>query len=257
MGKIVKKDDAGHVVYEGLLSSEELATADALLKQLMDEIPQIERELAEKFNSKSIMYKYNLGKRLGDYLEEHKIYDRERRYFWNEIKSFATDDESHKDRSQVRQFYEQCYMLSQLDLRAIEKLSWRQWQDLLDRPKNRADDRIFTWITQIHSKIREDDWREFEKALHQYLVNKDTAVFSDNELFDLNNSILLMCETWRVLFAGYAKAHPKSDKIKNKSAWAKKYYAKCYEIRRARKCTINKTLCQEAFNEVVEPKRFD
>lgn len=252
MGKIVKKDDTGHIVYKGLLSSEEIAAADALLKQLMEEIPRIESELAEKYNSKSILYKYYLGKRLGEYLEEHKIYDRERRYFWIEIKSFATADEYHKDRSSVRQFYEQCYMISRLDFETVEKLSWRQWQDLLDRPKNRADDRLFAWITHKPDKIREDDWREFEKALHLYLGNKDTAVFSDDDLFTLYDSLMLMCKTWRLLFGEYAKAHPKSAKIKNKSAWAKKYYSKCFETRRVRKCTIDVVLCNEVFKEVFK-----
>lgn len=251
MGKIVKKDESGYIVYKGLLSSEEISEADALLQQLIKEIPQIESELADKYNSKSILYKYNFGKRLGEYLEEHKIYDRERRYFWDEIKSFATKDETHKDRSNARQFYEQWYLLSKLDIETVKKMSWRQWQDLLDRPKNRADARIFNWIGQKQGKIREDDWREFEKALHQYLGNKETAVFSDDELFNLYDSIMLMCEKWRKLFLGYAKEHPKSGKIKNKASWAKKYYTKCFETRRARKCSIDDALCEEVFKAVI------
>ena len=250
MGKTVKKDESGHVIYKGLLSSEEIAEADALLQKLINEIPQIESELEDEYNANSILYKYNLGKRLGEYLEEHEIYDRERRYFWNEIKSFATKDESHKDRSEARQSYEQWYLLSQLDLETVKKLSWRQWQDLLDRPKNRADIRIFTWVSQRQGKIREDDWREFEKALHQYLGNKETAVFSDNELFDLYDSIMLMCEKWRKLFGDYAKEHPRSGKIKNKSSWAKKYYIKCFETRKAHKCNINESLCNKVFKEL-------
>lgn len=251
MGKIIKKDEQGHVVYNGLLSSEEIAEADALLMQLKNEIPNIEKELAKHYNSNSILYKYNLGKRLGEYLEEHKIYNRERRYFWNEIKSFATKDTSRVDRSEARQYYEQLYLLSLLDIEVVKKLSWRQWQDLLDRPKNRADIRIYNWIGMQQEKIREDDWREFEKALHYYLKNKETSVFSDGELYELYDSIMLMCKIWRKLFEGYAKKNPKSSKIKNKSSWGKKYYAKCFDLRKMCKCDIDKDLCKKAFNEVI------
>ena len=45
MGHIVALDDEGHLVYEGLLSSKEIATIDEILNALKQEIPQIESDL--------------------------------------------------------------------------------------------------------------------------------------------------------------------------------------------------------------------
>ena len=67
MGHIVTLDAKGHLVYEGLLSSKEIATIDDILNALKQEIPQIEADLEEAYG-KSVLYKYNLGKFLGNLL---------------------------------------------------------------------------------------------------------------------------------------------------------------------------------------------
>ena len=113
----------------------------------------------------------------------------------------------------TRSFYEQCFVLSQYDKEVVEKLSWRQWQDILDRVSNREDERIFEWIRNKTEKIREDDWREFEKALHLFLKSKDTSVFSDIEVFDIYNSLYSMSVYWRIAFSAILKRF--SEKRKN------------------------------------------
>ena len=60
MGHIVALDAEGHLVYEGLLSSKEIATIDEILNALKQEIPQIESDLEGTYG-KSVLYKYNLG----------------------------------------------------------------------------------------------------------------------------------------------------------------------------------------------------
>ena len=171
MGHIVALDAEGHLIYEGLLSSQEKATIDEILNALQTEIPQIESDL-ESVYGKSVWYKYNLGLFLGELLEKYDISIAERRRFWDEIKTFATKEDRKRDEgtnSVHRSFYQQCFILSQQDKEVVEKLTWRQWQDLLDRVSNREDKRIFEWIRNKSEKIREDDWREFEKGLHLYL----------------------------------------------------------------------------------------
>ena len=187
MGHIVALDAEGHLVYEGLLSSKEIATIDEILNALKQEIPQIESDLEGTYG-KSVLYKYNLGKVLGGLLSKYNISASERRKFWDEIKTFATKENRIRDEgsnAETRSFYGQCYRLSQFDQEIVEKISWRQWQDILDRVGNREDARIFEWIRNKKEKIREDDWREFEKGLHLYLKSKDTSVFSDNELYEI------------------------------------------------------------------------
>ena len=156
MGHVVQLKD-GHLVYEGLLSSKEIATIDEILNALKQEIPQIESDLEEAYG-KSVLYKYNLGKFLGELLKKYNISPSERRKFWDEIKDFATQENRTRNEgtnAETRSFYGQCYRLSQLDQEIVEKLSWRQWQDILDRVGNREDERIFEWIRSNKKKIRE------------------------------------------------------------------------------------------------------
>lgn len=249
MNHVVSLDKDGHLVYKGLLTSKEIATIDEILNALKEEIPQVESDLQEAYG-KTVLYRYYLGKFLGDLLTKYEISVAERRRFWDEIKVFATQENrtrSEGTNSIVRSFYEQCYVLSQLDVETVQKLSTRQWQDLLDRVGNREDERIFKWIKGKRDKIREDDWREFEKGLHLYLKNKDTSVFSDDELFDIYDSIFEMSKYWRISFKQFSKDFPKSDKIKSKARRSKKYQEECFALKKERRTMLNDDIFSEAF----------
>ena len=189
-------------------------------------------------------------------MEKYEITVSERRRFWDEIKTFATKEDRKRDEgadSVTRSFYQQCYILSQQDKEVVEKLTWRQWQDILDRVGNREDERIFEWIRQIPEKIREDDWREFEKALHLYLKGKDTSVFETKELFSVYDSLMMMVQEWRKRFKLFSTEHPKSAKIKTKGVWAKKYYARCFALKKEQRSTIiTSEMCRIAFCEIIE-----
>ena len=250
MGHIVALANEGHLVYDGLLSSKEIATIDEILNALKQEIPQIESDLEEAYG-KSVLYKYNLGKFLGGLLTKYNISASERRKFWDEIKTFATKETRIRNEgtnAETRSFYGQCYKLSQFDQEIVEKLSWRQWQDILDRVGNREDERIFEWIKNRKDKIREDDWREFEKGLHLYLKNKDTSVFTDNELYDIYESILKMSQYWRIAFSQFSKNFPKSAKIKSKSRRSKKYQSTCFQLKRELHEPLNDEIFEKAFD---------
>lgn len=254
MGYIVSMDSEGRLIYDGLLSSKEKATIDEILSALKEEIPKIETEM-KRLYKQSVWYKYNLGLFLGELLEKYDISVAEQRKFWDEIKTFATKENRKRNEgvnSVTRSFYQQCYILSQQDKEVVEKLTWRQWQDILDRKGNREDERIFLWIKQLSEKIREDDWREFEKALHLYLKDKDTSVFDIEELFLIYDSIMLMCRKWREQFKDFVTVHPKSAKIKSKGTWAKKYYARCFILKKENRSKIvTEEMCQVAFTKLM------
>ena len=255
MGRLVSLDAEGRLVYEGLLSSQEKATVDEILNALKAEIPQIESDLEATYGQ-SVWYKYHLGLFLGGLLEKYEITFAERRKFWDEIKDFATQTERKRadgSKSVTRSFYQQCYILSQQGKDVVEKLTWRQWQDLLDRVGNREDERIFLWLKQLSGKIREDDWREFEKALNLYLKDKDTSVFEADELFEIYDSLMRMCVIWREKFKIFTTEHPKSAKIRTKGTWAKKYYARCFAMKREQKTdAVTDEICNNAFSELME-----
>lgn len=253
MGYIVSLDAEGHLVYDGLLSSKEIATIDEILNILKQEIPQIESDLEETYG-KSVLYKYNLGKFLGELLTKYNISAFERRKFWDEIKTFATKENRIRNEganAETRSFYGQCYRLSQFDQEIVEKLSWRQWQDILDRVGNREDERIFEWIRDRKEKIREDDWREFEKGLHLYLKNKDTSVFSNEELYDIYESILKMSQYWRISFAQFSKDFPNSAKIKSKARRSKRYQATCFQLKRELHRSLDDEIFEKAFDRAM------
>ncbi len=253
MGHVVQLKD-GHLVYDGLLSSKEIASIDEILNALKQEIPQIESDLEETYD-KSVLYKYFLGKFLGELLKKYDITPSERRRFWDEIKDFATNENRTRKEgtnAETRSFYGQCYRLSQLDQEVVEKLSWRQWQDILDRVANREDERIFEWIRNNKKKIREDDWREFEKGLHLYLKNKDTSVFSDDELFEIYDSIMSMGQFWRIAFGQFAKDNPHSAKIKSKARRSKKYQEECFRLKREFHKELDDNIFSVAFDTAMK-----
>ncbi len=253
MGNIFVRDEDGHMVYDGLLSSKEKASVDEVLKTLKAEIPEIETDLKEQYGN-GVLYKYYLGKFLGDLLVKYNILASERRRFWDEIKTFATNENRSRNegkKSKTRSFYEQCYVLSQYDLDAVKKLSWRQWQDLLDRVENREDDRIIEWLKYKDDKIREDDWREFEKGLHLFLKDKVTSVFTDNEMFEIYDSILEMSKYWRIAFSQFSKDFPQSAKIESKSRRSKKYQETCFRLKRELRQPLNENIFAKAFDEAM------
>lgn len=254
MGNTVRLID-GHLVYDGIVSSKQKATIDDILSALQKDIPEIESVL-EKEYGKSVWYKYHLGLFLSELLEKYDIAVSDRRIFWDEIKDLATKEERKRNegtKAVTRSFYQQCYILSQLDKKVVEKLTWRQWQDILDRVGNREDPRIFEWIKQTPCKIREDDWREFEKALNMYLKDKDTSVFETEELFEIYDSIMMMCKKWREQFKFFMENHPKSAKIKSKSVWVKKYYASCFAKKKEQRTrVVTEDMCVSSFKELME-----
>ena len=254
MSKIVEVNSKGEIVYSGMLSSQEKAEVDEIIAALKKEIPEIEAELSAKYGN-SVWYRFYLGKIMGSFLERFDVKASERRKFWDEVKLLASTEERQRNEgknSVTRSFYQQCWVLSELDEETVGKLSARQWQDLLDRVLNREDTRIFEWIRQYPDKIREDDWREFEKVLNLYLKNKDTSVFEIDELFDIYNSLMLMAQQWRVQIKEFEKKHPKSAKLKNKSSWSKKYISMCLQIARERRCLVGDDICTEVFNQIME-----
>ena len=253
MAILIELDEHGNKVYKGFLSSEQTKKADLLLGFLQDEIPKIGQELSAAYGD-SVLYKYYLGKRLGELLDEYDVTEKERVYFWNEIKNFAADKERKRadgGDSKTRKFYEQCYRLSLIDQRIVEKLSWRQWQDLLDRTTNRQDDRIYDWIGSHDTKIKEADWRGFEKALNLFLKNKDTSVFDRQELFDVYEMLLCMANCWRTDFEQFGKDHPKNAKIKTKSNWEKRYYELCLKAGKANRRNLTLEDCHILFSTLM------
>ena len=72
MSHIVEVNQAGDIIYDGMLSSYEKAAVDEIITVLKKEIPQIELELSEIYAS-SVLYKYYLGKVLENFLVKFNV----------------------------------------------------------------------------------------------------------------------------------------------------------------------------------------
>ena len=253
MAIIIELDENGNKIYKGFMSSSETRKADLLLGFLQDEIPKLGKTLSEKYGD-GVLYKYYLGKRLGELLDEYEITEKERVYFWEEIKNFAAEKERKRSdggTAKTRKFYEQCYRLSELDKSVVEKLSWRQWQDLLDRTTNREDSRIYDWIGKREQKIKEEEWRGFEKALNLFLQKKDTSIFESEELYNIYDMLLLMAQIWLRELKSFNKDKPNSAKNKSKAKWEKRYYELCLKARKANKRNLNEEDCIVLFQSLM------
>lgn len=257
MAKTVSLTKDGKIIYEGLLTSKEKASVDEILNALQQEIPVVEDELHEEFKD-AAMYCYHLGLFLGQLLEKYEIPVYERRRFWDEIKNFATKEKRKRNEGKnatTRSFYHQCYMLSTLDKETVKKLKWKQWQSLFDRQLVREDERLFEWIRRHEDKVNASLWREFEKSLNLYLKTIDTSVFTDEELFEIYDSILAMSEYWLTNFKIFAEEHPNSQKLASgrKTVWSKKFYAKCFELKKQMRVpTITPEVCKIAYEIVMK-----
>ena len=213
--------------YRGLLTRKEREVADKRLLELQNEIPIYEEALFEKYSTKNNLYRYELGMKLNTFLSKHNVSKKERSYYWEEIKEYASSEKNiTKDRSSKRIDYEYCYQLFTIGLETVKKLSWRQWQDFLDRKHIRADERIYIWINELTSKVRQDDWRDFTKALNIYFKERDTSIFSKDELFGEMNRIYEIITNWRYLVEKYFSKIDKMTKARrdNKTKYKKMYY---------------------------------
>jgi hypothetical protein len=173
--------------YKGLLTTSEMVEVDNLLEKLIVELPKVENDLLLKHGN-TINYKYYLGEYLNQYIVVNEIYHRERLAFWEQIDDFVSR-EHPSNRSKQRNYYEYCYLIYNIKKDISLNLSWRQWNDILDRKTIREDNRIFNWLAiKCKDPKFSRNWRLFVKKFNKYLTRnrlKDTSILELNEFYIL------------------------------------------------------------------------
>lgn len=254
MTKILRFDKTKDMwVYDGLLTADKKLEVDEIINTIKKDIPEIEKELNAAYGS-NVMNKYNLGLILDDYVRRYDLNIKDRRMFWIEIGKLASTEKHTRTENNTsqRNYYEECYALSKYDFQTVQKLSWRQWQSLLDRT-DEYDERLFMWIKDNPNKIKEEEWRQFLKIHHNYLKDKDSNVFDDDEVSKLYDSFMSIAENWIINKKKFVKDNPKSSKAKNIDKKQLKYIEKCFCKRReSMDKIITKEMCDDSFNELVE-----
>lgn len=213
--------------YRGMLTKKERDEADKRLTELKKIIPELEERLFKKYRKKNNLYRYELGLKLIEFVKKHNVSTKERQYYWEDLREYASREEHQtKDRSDKRQDYEYCYQLGLLGRKTVVKLSWRQWQDILDRKNILEDKRIFDWLKKNDFKIKEQIWRDFTKALNLYFKNVDTIVYDDREMLSDFDVLYLVVNEWNNLVKKYFGKIDNMSKARkqNLTKYKKKYY---------------------------------
>ena len=66
-------------------------------------------------------------------------------------------------------------------------------------------------------------------------------------------AFMLMSVKWREQFKSFEQEHPKSAKIKTKGTWAKKYYARCFVLKKEQRSkVVTEEMCNMAFAELMK-----
>ncbi|MCH4242455.1 MAG: hypothetical protein LKF81_11230 [Prevotella sp.] len=230
----VRKNQNGEIQYHGFQTEKQQQQADEFLKMIEKQFPEKTKEYAEAYSDGSSMYYYKMGSWLRKLVNEFGILNRDYSYLFNEIIEFAPDKERLRKTNDNRNPYFQAFNFSELKEAAVNKLTWHDWQSLLERPDVIGEKRIFKWIEEYDIKeAKGKNWRSLLKMMHAYLLKIDTSLFSDQEMFNTFNSFVDCIQVWNKEFKIFKRSNLKSAKVKDKkseSKWQQKYFLKYLQI---------------------------
>lgn len=252
---IIRKGEDTH--YYNAQTAEDIRVA----KELLERVKRAVKNLSEEFkDTKSLHFRYNLGIFLNTLLKEESISSNLRKKFWEEVRFFA-DAESllglpgSKSSSDGRHpFLEYCYLLAtKFDEKTIFSLSWRQWNDIFDRPLVLNEPRIIEWSSREIKSMNQEQFRFFLGIVTFFMKDSDPTFF---EIEELNEKCVLFREivlTWNFGIKKYFDGsfeNVSEARKKNKSKYRKKYAELCLQKTIFSKINDFQTLCMEAFVEV-------
>lgn len=251
MSKIIGKSKEGSKVYLDALSPQEIREADEFLTMLQREVAIFEKELCGKYSPSSLEYKFYIGKFLSDKVISQGITSSERLYVFEEIKNWVqTGIETSKDRGAKRQFYDYCYRLYCFGEEIVFSFTWRQWSELLDRSVTTKDVRVLNWLISKKDEMREDDFRMYLLVLNEYLKNRDTTVFEQEDLYKKYDTLYEIVIQWNNLLKKYFKG--KTDNFTkarkaNVTKYKRKYVSQCIAESKFKEASQMAEICERIF----------
>lgn len=254
MSKIIRETESGSKYYLDAMTPQEIREADEFLEELQKDIHIFEKELASKYETNSLEYKFYIGKFLSEKVVSKGIASFERLYAFEEIKKWVqTDIETNKDRSNKRQFYDYCYRLYCFGEDIVFSFTWRQWSELLDRSIITKDTRVLQWLKEKVKTIKEEDFRMFLLVLNEYLKTRDTNVFENDELFDKYNLLYEIVVQWNALlkkyFNGKTENFTKARRA-NVTKFKKKYVSQSIADSKFKRVDDMKEICEKNFRNL-------
>lgn len=260
MSKLVKKMEDGQKAYLGFLSPEEQGEADKLLEYLEKEVPNIEEALKQKYNNRNIYYAHEFGTKLKEIMEQFEIKGgMQEKIFWDEVRDFASKDEDRpQDRNDGRKLYDYYYRLAQYDINDIKDINWSEWSQLFDVDLSR-DNRIVEWMISKsqETKINRHLFRELLPGIRIYMKNKDTQVFTNEQLYEKLNMVFKVSKARLELHNKYFEEDKRElteARRKKKVKYREKYFTEVFKNLKKQKEKSLEEVCDEVFRETYYVK---
>jgi hypothetical protein len=189
-----------------LVMEEEKKRAEQFDLYLSQKIKQIEQELRKNRllalkGRKGEVHRlwYAVGGRLEFVMDTSVVAAEDREFVWRAIYDHASELAPGPLTERVRRdpetsHFSYCYKLSRFPWEFVDMAGdWTSWSEFFDRKETKKDPRIIEWLgkrAKESSVSGRQSWlRPLTKAIHRDFENKDTTVFSTDELYQKLDNI--------------------------------------------------------------------
>jgi len=183
-----------------LLTNDEKKKAEQFDQYLKNKIKEIEKEMEDKEllllkGKKGEVLKlwYEVGKSLEFVMDTSLVSADEREYVWRAIYDYVRKLHTGEIPERVKRdpntsHFCYCYKLSRFPWHFVVMAGdWTSWSEFFDRRETKDDPRIIEWLGKKAKKNnisgRQNWLRPLIKAIHGEFKNKDTIIFSRDELY--------------------------------------------------------------------------
>lgn len=171
-------------------TSEEQEKALKIHQKLQTVIGEMEKFLEKcKKKKRRINEKdaYKLGSELKSTIcDELQVSQDEIWWIFKAIREIYSQKSVFLRRGKLRDDYEYMFKAANLPYKFFEKITWDGWRRLMDSSSIRKEYRFQGWLESRANKVNDIErgfMRKFVKRLNGILKNKDTSVYSNEELF--------------------------------------------------------------------------
>lgn len=184
-----------------LITKKEKEKAEKFDEFLKEKVKQIEQKMKDTklLNLKGkrgrvLKLWYEVGKELEFVMDTSIVAAEDRKFVWRAIYDHAEKLARgplpvRVKRSPETSLFSYCYKVSRFTWEFVKNAGdWTSWSTFLDRKETRNDSRIIEWLGKKEKEdtiLNRQNWlRPITKAIHGEFKNKDTTVFSDEELYE-------------------------------------------------------------------------
>lgn len=184
-----------------LLTGELREQAERLDEFLSKKVSEIEKEMEStgflKLKGRKgevVKLWYEVGKRLDFVMDTSLVAAEDREFVWRAIYDHAGKLAPGPLTERVRRdpetsHFSYCYKLSRFPWEFVQMAGdWTSWSEFFDRKETKNDLRIIEWLgkkaKESNVSARQNWLRPLTKAIHKEFENRDTTVFSVEELYE-------------------------------------------------------------------------